>query len=758
MPPEFQGDRFVNGSHPGSNQATSTPLSTNTQGTEHLNPLSGTRKRQIEESDDALVAQSDAQISANERDKGQRIGVIDTGLANDFSKQTGTFSTPALPSAPTVISDAGNQQFKEFKAQNETAYDSNSKLITDGPASILPLRPASISARLRARKPSTRYELQEKLRQARRIIKNPMYHGNEKYFVPRGELERLINVDSVTKELIARGFKEQYAQTTAIQVCQETIVPGEKKDKIQSYQQVFAILVFMGQSCSIEYFMQDSVSDLDLPLVERKDPENPGSNSLYRRNSNEDQLLCTVEWDEHECTEWSPEQKRLFCEYQWWMMAPFFKFKTPNKVSHYNLEDQRLLPFVDGREVLSGKPLQHDNEQVTDLEEIESGFSKVFMVWVHPQHQNLSSDECDRGFAIKQLIKPSKDDFDQEVEMLKKFIGDRSHPHIVSLLATYKQYGRYHLIFHRADGNLFEYWRDTCPSPTLNYDTVKWIAKQLAGLSDGLLRFHRHTSFPRSCEEPARPAQADIIEKGFRRDQSQPRKRARFEDPPSSPYDDRELEHGPPKQKTKYGQHGDLKPENVLWFPDQDDEFGILRISDLGQAQLHSTQSKTRRESNGVNTLTYRPPESDIEPYIIRQSGDIWSLGCILLEFVTWALGSWKLVHDFKTKRASEDLYSPIKFDTFYELKSLSGGLNTSGAQLKPVVTQHIQSLRSHPRCTQFFLDVLDMVERGMLTVESSDNYIEHSRRKNCGEIQRALGSFYNRCLNDKDYAVRPLV
>ncbi|KAJ4244068.1 hypothetical protein NW762_014681 [Fusarium torreyae] len=677
MQPKIEGDESVNDSFLSSSQSSSTPLSANTLLGQYLNPLSGTRKRQIEESDDTLVAQNDDQSSPREavRDKTKRIGVIDTSQANDFGTQASPFSPPTLVSAPTVISDAGNQQFKEFKARKEPVNDS-----------VLPCRPASSSTRHRGRrsKPTREFELQQKLRSACQSIKNPMYHGHEKYFLPRGELERLINVESVAKELIARGFKEESAHGTATRVCQETRVPGEKKDKIQSYQQIFAILVFMGQSCSIVYFMEDNVSDLDLPLVEQKNPESPGGNSLYRKHSSCDPLDCTEQWNEDQCTEWSPEQKRLFCEYQWLMMAPFFSFKTSNKVSHYNLEDQRLLPLIDGKEVLSGKPSQQENEQVVDVEEIESGFSKVFMVWVHPQHHNLPQHECGRGFAIKQLMKPSEDDFNQEVEMLKKFIGDRSHPHIVSLLATYKQYGRYHMIFHRADGNLFEYWRDICPNPKFNYDTVKWVAKQLAGLSDGLLRFHKHTSFLKCCEEPVQP---DISESGWSRSQSQPRKRARFEEAPASRYDNKSLEQDPAKPKIKYGQHGDLKPENILWFPDPNDPIGILKISDLGQAQLHSTQSKTRRESNGVHTLTYRPPESDIEPYIMRQSGDIWSLGCIVLEFIAWALGSWELVDEFKTKRASEDPYSPIKSDTFYELKQVLE-LNHYGAQIKPAVTQ----------------------------------------------------------------------
>ncbi|KAG8671024.1 hypothetical protein FPOAC1_004261 [Fusarium poae] len=629
MDPKIENDESVNDRCLSSSHSSSTHLPANNLLGQYLNPLSGTRKRQIEESDETLVAPIDQQHLPPDRnhDETKGIGVRDTSQANDFSTQPRQFSSPSLISAPTVISDAGNQQFKELKARKEKIQDSNSDVITDASTSGLPYR----TSRNRGGRsePSFRFELQQKLRSACLVIKNPMYHGHEKYFLPRGELENLINVESVTKELIERGFKKEYAHATAIQ-------------------------------------------------------------------------------------------------------------------------DQHLLPFFDDKRALSRKLPQQNDDQVMDWEEIESGFSKVFMVWVHSQHHDLSGLECDRGFAIKQLMKPSEEAFNQEVEMLKKFIGDRSHPHIVSLLATYKQYGKYHMIFHRADGNLFEYWRDICPAPELNYDTVKWVAKQLDGLSDGLLRFHKHISFLKCYDEPVQP---DINESIQARSQSQPRKRARFEPVPRN--DSKGLDQDATRLKTKYGRHGDLKPENILWFPDLDDPIGILKISDLGQAQIHSTISKTRRESNGIHTLTYRPPESDIEPYLIRQSGDIWSLGCIILEFITWALGSWELVAYFKAKRVSDDQYSPIKSDTFYELKQVPG-MNHSGAQIKPAVTQHIQHLRSHPKCTAYFSDVLDLVERGMLIIEPSENYADYNRRKNCGEIRHSLRVYYNNCLKSETYAAGP--
>jgi serine/threonine protein kinase len=120
-------------------------------------------------------------------------------------------------------------------------------------------------------------------------------------------------------------------------------------------------------------------------------------------------------------------------------------------------------------------------------------FGRVFMVRIHPEHHNFRSPpHCYRGFAIKQLLQNDRVSFKREVDILKKFSGEKRHPHVVSLLATYEQFNKFHLIFYRAEGNLFKYWKKINPSPEFNYDNVVWMAKQCAGIAHGLLRLHKH--------------------------------------------------------------------------------------------------------------------------------------------------------------------------------------------------------------------------------------------------------------------------
>ncbi|TDZ31023.1 Cyclin-dependent kinase 3 [Colletotrichum spinosum] len=289
--------------------------------------------------------------------------------------------------------------------------------------------------------------------------------------------------------------------------------------------------------------------------------------------------------------------------------------------------------------------------------------------------------------------------------MLKKFTGEGAHDHVVSVLATYKQHGQFHLIFHRADADLFHYWKTICPNPVMDYDTVLWIAKQLEGLSDGLLRFHkRYTILRRRCEAHADPEDVEphSTVRGCRSEQRQNFKCGDCDGVMKATREER------------FGRHGDLKPENLLWFSDPNnpiDKKGTIKITDFGQAELHSVETKSYRRTNGIDTLTYRSPECEIQPLVIRQSSDVWSLGCIFLEFVTWALGGSKLVQEFKKKRMLYDARMRMDTDIFFELVMVPE-LRHCGAKLKLAVSRHMDELSQRSDCSQYFRDVLGLIRQ----------------------------------------------
>jgi serine/threonine protein kinase len=116
--------------------------------------------------------------------------------------------------------------------------------------------------------------------------------------------------------------------------------------------------------------------------------------------------------------------------------------------------------------------------------------------------------------------------------------------------------------------------------------------------------------------------------------------------------------HGNPNPsnvKQKYGRHGDIKPENILWFKDEDanDQIvGSLLLADFGLTAFHETGA-TRVKPGFPVTLTYMPPELANDH--ISQSNDIWSLGYVLLEFVTWYLLGEEGYENFEESRMHSD-------------------------------------------------------------------------------------------------------
>lgn len=105
-----------------------------------------------------------------------------------------------------------------------------------------------------------------------------------------------------------------------------------------------------------------------------------------------------------------------------------------------------------------------------------------------------------------------------------------------------------------------------------------------------------------------------------------------------------------------YGRHGDIKPENILWFQKRQGSggMGALVLSDLGLSAIQRDQSRSNIPDDPIPvTPNYRPPECDMdgEDGHISRSFDIWTLGCLFLEFLVWALDGWRGRQDFRMDR-----------------------------------------------------------------------------------------------------------
>lgn len=221
--------------------------------------------------------------------------------------------------------------------------------------------------------------------------------------------------------------------------------------------------------------------------------------------------------------------------------------------------------------------------------------------------------------------------------MLKK-LSLLEDPHIITLLATLKHGDKYCLIFPKADANLRKFWEQR-PAPQFDSPTVLWMVEEMAGLVHALSRIH------------------DFSEEDL------------------------------------YGRHGDLKAENILWFsadPRDRISMGILKIADFGLGKFHRRDSRSRSiRASGTNT--YLPPEALLNMSISR-AGDIWSLACLYLEFISWVL----------TGSAAID---GISVDSnFFQL------IDGTRAIIRHEVVACVQQLREHPRGSALIHNLLDLI------------------------------------------------
>lgn len=151
--------------------------------------------------------------------------------------------------------------------------------------------------------------------------------------------------------------------------------------------------------------------------------------------------------------------------------------------------------------------------------------------------------------------------------------------------------------------------------------------------------------------------------------------------------------------------HSDLKPANLLCFVEKSEV--ILKIIDVGISKYHADPTDIRQTGTDARFSTHRyaPPEFDRSSQSSVQGSlvpdpkadrerlsrkyDVWSLGCILIEFMIWVQdgpGGHKIFDRSIT--------------TFYQ-----------GRTIHPDVSNYIKSLKDK----NFFPEVLELVESKML-------------------------------------------
>jgi serine/threonine protein kinase len=476
------------------------------------------------------------------------------------------------------------------------------------------------------------------------------FHDPEQEYFPIGRVEQLISQDMVAKEF-------RRCAKAAKCLDDEVVDKDAFIDRIcrQSYK-AFATAIFCGlESEALLDFMIDfqerGLTDEDLPVV------------------SEDTILefCVDVGKAHS-----------FCIQRWKFLAPVF---SPLQYD-YDLPNDCIFPFT------------------KDVTMSRSGaFGTVSRVEIHSDHQKhmhmqyvcitngLRSIRSYIQVAIKEIQIPQNKEtlatdkaWEDEAKALRN-VNNLNHPNITKCIAAVRRGERRYFMFSWADGgNLQEYWKKTAKqSPDAK--SIRQMVEQLRGLADALDALH-------NCKSGNENLLA-VSDNGS-------------------------------EDSNKSIRHGDLKPENILRFisgPDTkmshiERELGNLKIADMGLAKQHivATQLRTNT-SQRYGTIRYEAPEAITETKGRSRLYDVWSLGCITLEFIIWILHGNTILEEFYTQVEAGRKQTCQYFELHEDRK---------GAEVHHIVTEWMERIRiSDPECSQdtAIKDLLDIVRNRLLVV-----------------------------------------
>ncbi|KAF4468751.1 serine threonine kinase [Fusarium albosuccineum] len=510
-------------------------------------------------------------------------------------------------------------------------------------------------------------------------------------FLPKDTFDQLFTEERIAQELAMVGCLPLGPQHEVAKGDLETIKSTifMNQENICKRRQIIAILILVEKLETIVDFIREGIDDNDLPFHY---PLGGGfvKRTLKRQTNNGLKKIDLFD-------SWSSASVESSETQQWKIHIPIFNAAAEPGMQppHWDLAPKTILPYVES--LPAGK----------------GGFGLVNKVRIQASHHDgfkVPKGE-EQWYAVKKLINSTEAEFRKEVSSLSRFSG-KNHPHLIRLLWTFSRGPTYHLVFPCADGNLMELWKEQSQPIADRHDplTALWLARQCLGLSQGLCTIHQVDN-NNSVEE----------------------------------------------SRKRHGRHGDLKPENILWFKDFDNQQegygqGVLKISDFGLAGFHCTESKSRVNVNKRDigrTSTYRAPEYDVHQ-VVAQSYDIWSLACVLLEFVTWYLRGWEEVDRFSELRKEEHRDPIMKEDPFFNYVLIHGkdGQRKKGALAKQSVVKEFQQLYEHENASDFTTDLLQFIQNRMLRMKPS-------RRASCTETRDKFRQFFDECQKNEAYCLK---
>jgi len=484
-----------------------------------------------------------------------------------------------------------------------------------------------------------------------------------------------------SRQYVPRSCFEKRITLATIKQC----LPDARQELLDfiwnSAQKLFAILLYskclpgeIKLESALQTFKDRHLTDDQLPL-----PRYTEQCTCMHDQT----LFCPHEVPRETLVEWDFCGWEHFYADQWKFLAPEFKIGEFD----YVLDEQSVLPIKlrDG----------HGEGSFGDVREGE----------LNPDHARVSERRGrPRHVAIKTFKNVYVNDpqglsaqhaWKTEAKNLRE-LSERDHPHLIRRVATVVLGRQYIILSEWANGgDLKNFWEQEL-KPSVRAQLVSEVVTQLCGLASAIDLMHNGNYMGTPSPGVSRSSSTHTLS------------------PPLVIGVNGEVnpaaDTGVPAGNSNW-RHGDLKPENILRFVKADELVGTLRISDLGLAKRHAKATELRREASitKFGTLNYEPPEATTKPNSPRSRlYDIWSFGCILLEFVVWLLYG---------HQGLDDLWRlPAEKDATLFWSRLPGGeephakVNSSVAQVMDIILATNPACRSPSAIRDLLMLVKDRV------------------------------------------------
>jgi serine/threonine protein kinase len=234
---------------------------------------------------------------------------------------------------------------------------------------------------------------------------------------------------------------------------------------------------------------------------------------------------------------------------------------------------------------------------------------------------------------VKRLHSDEPKAFKDESNILKRLSREpHSHPHLITLLATFEQRQHQYLVFPWAESDLENYWKRAHHVKGEKFSV--WLVRQCKGIAEALSQIHRYRTTSATILVPRAPDKIPHLN---------------IVSAESSLYDSARS-----RTFTLSGRHGDIRPQNILWYhsPVGTEDFGTLKLSDFGSTRFRREPEmpEEKRKSMAIS-WTYLSPECQLPDASPSIQCDVWALGCVFLEFVCWYFAGYDGLGEFERQR-----------------------------------------------------------------------------------------------------------